>query len=266
MSLPVVNATGNITVSSNVEVHCNSSGGSFTVTLPAGTSNDVVKFIDVGRNWNSNPVTVITSGGNTFYDGSTSYSLSYPGLYEVDYLGDGQWIYFSTLMQDPNIVNNLSLSGGLSGSILNNTMSLSFSSVENPNTVYAGPASGSSGATTFRQLVSKDLNTSTVSNGLFYDNSGSIAQSSDLTFSGTSLSTPALNLASSGSVNLSSGFATVTTNKVTSTCLIFLTVQSSNSGTVGNLRVTSKVAGTSFNIQSSSPTDVSTVGWMIINN
>jgi len=265
MSLPIVNANSNLIVSPNVEVHCNSSGGSFNVTLPIGSSNDVLKFIDIGRNWNQFPVSVLTNGTDVFYDGTTSYTMTYPGIYEFNYIGNNQWIYFSSPMQDPNIVNNLNLNG-LTGNINNNTMNLSFSSVTNSNTLLAGPTTGSADLASFRSLVSKDLCSNTVTNGLYYNDNGNISQSSDLTFNGVSLSMPVLNTSSSGSVNLANGFATVHTNKVSANCLIFLTVQAINSGAVGYQRITSKVNGTSFNIQSTSPTDSSTVGWLLINS
>lgn len=57
---------------------------------------------------------------------------------------------------------------------------------------------------------------------------------------------------------------TVVTSAVTATSIILLTAQTSG-GAPGALRVSAKVATTSFTITSTSATDTSTVGWLIIN-
>lgn len=67
-----------------------------------------------------------------------------------------------------------------------------------------------------------------------------------------------------GSVPLVAGSATVSIGGlVTANSLILVTSQQ-DGGTPGWLRVSSRVVGVSFTIQSSSPTDTSTVGWVII--
>jgi len=68
----------------------------------------------------------------------------------------------------------------------------------------------------------------------------------------------------SGSVALVAGTATVSVAAVTSNSRIFLTSQLDGGGTVGFLRVSSRVNGTSFTITSSSATDTSSVAWMLI--
>ena len=69
--------------------------------------------------------------------------------------------------------------------------------------------------------------------------------------------------ATMGSDVLVGGTVTISTTKVTASSRIFLTSQADD-GTVGFLRVSSRTAGTSFVITSSSGTDTSTVAWMII--
>lgn len=69
--------------------------------------------------------------------------------------------------------------------------------------------------------------------------------------------------ASMGVATLSGGTVTVNTNKATSSGRIFLTHQN-NSGTVGFVTVSSRSAGTSFTITSSSATDTSDIAWIIV--
>jgi hypothetical protein len=66
-----------------------------------------------------------------------------------------------------------------------------------------------------------------------------------------------------GTSTLSSGSVVVSNTAVTSSSIIFLTINSP-SGTVGSLYISTKTAGTSFTIASTSALDNSTVGWMIV--
>ena len=67
-----------------------------------------------------------------------------------------------------------------------------------------------------------------------------------------------------GLITLTGGTATVSTTKVTSTSLIFLTRQN-NSGTVtGSVDITARVASTSFTITSNNALDTSDVAWLIV--
>lgn len=65
-----------------------------------------------------------------------------------------------------------------------------------------------------------------------------------------------------GTTVLVGGAATVSNTSVTANSRIFLTSQT-DGGTVGFLRVSTKTAGTSFVITSSSALDISTVAWVI---
>jgi hypothetical protein len=66
-----------------------------------------------------------------------------------------------------------------------------------------------------------------------------------------------------GASALTGGTVTVATTQVTASSRIFLTSQV-DGGTPGWLRVSDRTAATSFVITSSSGTDTSTVGWMIV--
>lgn len=66
-----------------------------------------------------------------------------------------------------------------------------------------------------------------------------------------------------GTVTLSSGSASVSDTTVTADTLILLTCQES-AGTPGFLYVSARTAGTGFTITSSSNTDTSTVGYLLI--
>lgn len=66
-----------------------------------------------------------------------------------------------------------------------------------------------------------------------------------------------------GTVALVGGTATVANTSVTATSRIYLTSQA-DGGAPGWLRVSSRIAGTSFTITSSSGTDTSTVAWLMV--
>ena len=66
-----------------------------------------------------------------------------------------------------------------------------------------------------------------------------------------------------GRATLVAGAATVATTSVSAASEVFLTCQTPG-GTPGFLRVSARVAGTSFTITSSSGTDTSVVGWFIV--
>lgn len=261
MSLPIIYANSNITVDVNKEVHTDSSGGSFDITINSGSVDDKIKFIDIGRNWRLNPVTILASNFDLFDNGLNYYELTYPGYLEIINVGS-MWLTFFAPLNDPNIVNNV-VTTNLSSNIYNNTLTLSLNESD-ANKVLAGPLTGTS-EPSYRSLVSADLKSSPINNGLFYNSSGNIEQSNDLIYEDDTLNTPNLKISESmGKVNLVGGFATVTTSRVTSTSTIFLTNQSV-SGVMGNLRVGTKTNGVSFTIISSSLLDTSSIGWLIIN-
>jgi hypothetical protein len=66
-----------------------------------------------------------------------------------------------------------------------------------------------------------------------------------------------------GTATLENGTVTVTNSDVQTGSIIQLTSQS-DGGTPGWLRVSARVAGTSFTITSSSNIDTSSVGWLMI--
>lgn len=66
-----------------------------------------------------------------------------------------------------------------------------------------------------------------------------------------------------GTAALTAGAATVSTTAVTANSRIFLT-SNTDGGTPGFVRVSARVAGTSFTITSSSGTDTSTIAWMLV--
>ncbi len=72
-----------------------------------------------------------------------------------------------------------------------------------------------------------------------------------------------LRVLASGTVTLSGGTATVTTTAVTGSTPVLLS-HLTVSGTFGALATTARVSGTSFTVSSSSPTDASTVAWVVV--
>lgn len=67
-----------------------------------------------------------------------------------------------------------------------------------------------------------------------------------------------------GVATLVAGTVVVSTTAVTANSRIFLTGQAPNAGTPGFLRISTRTAGTSFTILSSSGTDTSLVAWVIV--
>lgn len=66
-----------------------------------------------------------------------------------------------------------------------------------------------------------------------------------------------------GVATLVAGTVTVNTNQISANSRVFLTAQNTG-GTPGALRISARVAGTSFTITSTSGTDTSQVAWMIV--
>jgi hypothetical protein len=65
--------TANVTASAGDRILANTSGGAFTVTLPATpTTGDEVWFADIGSNWNTNNLTVDGNGANV--DGAATFT------------------------------------------------------------------------------------------------------------------------------------------------------------------------------------------------
>lgn len=91
---------------------------------------------------------------------------------------------------------------------------------------------------------------------------GLTATDLDIVTAGRGLKVAEGSNAKQGAVALAAGTATVSNTSVTATSRIFLTSQS-DGGTPGWLRVSARVAGTSFTITSSSATDTSTVAYEI---
>lgn len=91
----------------------------------------------------------------------------------------------------------------------------------------------------------------------------SLSGSLDLINAGSGIKIKEGSNAKMGSVALVGGSAVVSTTAVAATSRIFLTSQV-DGGTPGFLRVSTRSAGTSFTITSSSGTDTSTVAWMIV--
>lgn len=100
--------------------------------------------------------------------------------------------------------------------------------------------------------------------GFISTGNGQISGNLNLTNSGSKINIVAGSNASVGVVNLALGVAIVNTTAVTSNSIIFLTVQDQGIQN-GKIRVSSKIAGTSFTITSSDATDNCSIGWFIIN-
>ena len=67
-----------------------------------------------------------------------------------------------------------------------------------------------------------------------------------------------------GAVTLVGGTATVFTTSVTGNSRIFLTSQQDGNGQAGSMRVSVRIPGVAFAINSNRSNDTATVAWMII--
>ncbi|MFJ6559985.1 glycosyl hydrolase family 28-related protein [Streptomyces sp. NPDC091412] len=104
-----------------------------------------------------------------------------------------------------------------------------------------------------------------VANDIYVDAGGVYVSGGDLVASsaGKTLRIKEGANAKMGTATLAAGIVTVPTTAVTATSRIQLTTQSPG-GTVGTPYVNARTAGTSFQIKSTSSTDTSVVGWLIV--
>jgi hypothetical protein len=117
----------------------------------------------------------------------------------------------------------------------------------------------SGGASTFASRVNI--------NGAVDDGSTAlrVAGNLSLTTAGNKLNiTTGTNASAGTTAAMTAGTITVNTTAALTGSIILLTAQTTG-GTAGALRVSSRVNATSFTITSSSASDTSTVGWLIIN-
>ena len=117
-------------------------------------------------------------------------------------------------------------------------------------------------------LVTSLPSTSRLGN-LLYDNTTTGSTSGNtLVSDGTNWSRVVTTLSGStiGTVTLVGGTATVSTSKVKNTSVILLTVQGGTLTNVGSPYVSARIAGVSFTITSTNGSDVSNVGWLLLDN
>ena len=68
--------TGNFTAAAGQGVFCNTSGGAFTLTLPAGTIGDEVSFLDYAGTFDSNNLTIAANGSEKIHGSTDDLTVS----------------------------------------------------------------------------------------------------------------------------------------------------------------------------------------------
>ena len=68
--------TSNFTAAAGEGVFCNTSGGAFTLTLPAGTLGDEIAFIDYAGTFDSNALTIAPNGSEKIQGVAASLTVS----------------------------------------------------------------------------------------------------------------------------------------------------------------------------------------------
>lgn len=95
-----INKTSNYTASTGQLISANTTGGSFTITLPSNPSvGDAVTIIDIDRSWFNNNLTVAASG-KTFTDNKGTVAQNSKVFNEAlsvefIYTTAGKWFYYS---------------------------------------------------------------------------------------------------------------------------------------------------------------------------
>ena len=109
----VQNLTAATTLIYGDYVYADSSGGSFTLTLPTGAGGEgkQIAIVDAGGSFGSNPVTIQCGGGDTFAaTGSSSLILSSSNSVSLFFRdsGSGQWYVLSETSTGPAILESTS--------------------------------------------------------------------------------------------------------------------------------------------------------------
>jgi hypothetical protein len=68
--------TSNFTAAAGQGVFCNTSGGAFTLTLPAGTIGDEVSFIDYAGTFDSNNLTIASNGSEKIHGSTDNLTIA----------------------------------------------------------------------------------------------------------------------------------------------------------------------------------------------
>lgn len=139
-----------------------SSGGGFTITLPAGSAGAIIRFTDASSTWHTDNVTLDGSGAETI-DGDTALVLDVQGAW-VQLMWDGsEWISDDAIV--PNLVDltgDLSIDGDLTvtGQLVPN-VGIGTTNPDRELHIFGGDASQTASANS--QLVVEDSGNSGIS-------------------------------------------------------------------------------------------------------
>lgn len=217
-------------------------------------------------------VLTITNGSNSTLK-NTSIQVKQANGSTSGYLSSTDWTTFNNKISSVTTSSPALTASGNAIDIPN----------QSANTVLAGPVSGGAAAPTFRALTSNDF-TSSIFSGSFSAgmipiyNAANLIGTTALTWASSTLSVVGsifasnlrlLDTTSSPVVGVAtlrgSGRVVVLTNAVTTGSYIFTNYVTKSGISNATLNIQNIVNGTSFQIQSSSNLDRSTVNWVIIN-
>jgi hypothetical protein len=89
--LTLTSVSSAITASKNIHYLVDSTGGSYNITLPAGSTGATIRFTDSEEDWHNNSVTLVPNGVETI-DGQSSLELDVQSSW-VQLMWDGtQWV------------------------------------------------------------------------------------------------------------------------------------------------------------------------------
>lgn len=111
--LTLSTASSGFTASANIHYLTDSSGGAFTITLPAGGTGDVIRFTDASETWHTNNVT-LDRNGQTIDGLAENLILDVQGTW-VQLMWDGtEWVTDDAIVpQATDLTNNkITLAGG----------------------------------------------------------------------------------------------------------------------------------------------------------
>ena len=107
--------TATFTAANGVGYFCNTSGGAFTVNLPAGSAGAIVSLADYAATWQTNALTVSPNGSEKIGSVNADVTLSTEGQSVTLVYVDGTQGWINTMDSTSNVRGNPNLVASVSG-------------------------------------------------------------------------------------------------------------------------------------------------------